>query len=174
MPLTVPSRVRRICHVMSVACGLGALALPLAGAWGAWNYQDLVGSPPPEGMAPSLVWQGVAAVLLSLPMIWVGVGLVRLAALFRDQARGLVFTDANADRVRVFGSCLVLGAVLNPVVQTLAILALTHGFPPGSRLIQIGLGLDDAVLATIGGGMAVLGWVMGEARRLSEDLEGIV
>jgi hypothetical protein len=116
----------------------------------------------------------VAALVLAAPMAIVGRGLLFMVALFRDHGAGRVFTAANAGRIRAFGLCLVVGALVKPVAHTLAVLALTHGFEPGTRLLQITLGLGDATLVALGGGMAVLGWVMGEARRLAEDVEAIV
>jgi hypothetical protein len=159
---------------MSFTCGAVALALPVFAAWDVTDPLALMGVAYPDGVAPSLFSNAVACVLLAAPAIVVGFGLVRMARLFKDQANGLVFTRVNANRIRSFGLCLFLGALLAPLARTLAVLALTIGFPEGSRLLQVSLYGEDAILLALGGGMAVLGWVMGEASRLAEDMDGIV
>ncbi|WP_413205444.1 DUF2975 domain-containing protein [Rhodospirillum sp. A1_3_36] len=159
---------------MSVASWALALGLPVFAAWGVTDPLALMGVTYPEEGASSLFQQAVAAVLLAAPVTVVGFGLVRMAWLFNDQAAGLVFTRENANRIRTFGLCLFLGALLTPLAHTLAVLALTIGFPVGSRLLQVSLTSRDFILLSLGGGMAVLGWVMGEASRLAEDMDGIV
>ena len=174
MQISVPARMRIVCRVMKGVCLGAALALPILAAYRAMDVAHLTGVAPPDGAAPSVAQFLIAGGILAVPTLIIALALVRLSTAFRDYARGDVFTRMNAVRLRGFGTALLIAALLQPVVHTLSVLVLTLGFPPGQRLFQLQIGTGDLAVAALGGGVAVVGWVMGEAARLAADVEQIV
>ena len=174
MTVSVPRRVRLVSRVMRGVCIAAALALPVAAAAAAADHEVLTGFPAPDGVGPVWIAVVLSGLVLALPMVVVGRGLFRLSRAFGDYARGAVFTQPNADRLRSLGNALLICAALQPVAHMLAVLILTVGNPPGQRLLQISIGSDELILAAMGAGIAVVGWVMAEAVRLAADAEQIV
>ena len=174
MQISVPARMRIVCRVMKGVCLGAALALPILAAYQATDVAHLTGAAPPAGVEPLVAQFLIAGGILAVPTLIIALALVRLSTAFRDYARGDVFTRVNAVRLRGFGTALLIAALLQPVVHTVSVLVLTFGFPPGQRLFQLHIGTGDLAVAALGGGVAVVGWVMGEAARLAADVEQIV
>jgi hypothetical protein len=95
-------------------------------------------------------------------------------ALFDAYRRGHVFTDDAPARLRRIGVSMLVLAALRPVTVALLGVILTWPNPPGQRILTLGVGLDDIMLATFGGLILAIGHVMAEAKRLSDDNRAIV
>ena len=64
----------------------------------------------------------------------------------------------------LIGWCLV-GILTDPLMS----IALTLHYPAGERMLSIGLGSPDLTALLVGGILAVITWVMDEARKLKDE-----
>jgi Protein of unknown function (DUF2975) len=109
-----------------------------------------------------------------LPMAVIVWMLYQAYELFDGYRLGRVFTEEAPVRLRRIGLSLLALALLRPVTTTLLGVVLTLSNPPGQRLLAIGIGIDDYMIAAIGGLLLVIGHVMVEAKRLADDNRQIV
>ncbi len=147
--------------------GLGLLALVTVAKTG-WLL-SLLEADGPELVtvtgATTLALQAVVLILL-LPPAYT---LLQVRHLFTHFAEGRIFDPAPALAIRRTGIgmlAMVAGGILaKPLVTVL----LTMGNPPGQRQVSVAVSADTYVLALFGGLMITLGWVLGEATRLSDE-----
>lgn len=95
-------------------------------------------------------------------------------ALFDAFRLGDVFTAEAPIRLRRIGFCIVALALLRPITSTMLGVILTWGNPPGQRILSLSLGIDDYMIAALGGLFLAIGHVMTEAARMAEDHRQIV
>ncbi len=179
-PNEPPNRLRRIGRIISIGSLVCAAAM-VASIPILWSDDHLiqrwVAWPSPLGTKPITinVDTRILGALLSLvgasPLLY---ALVQLSRLFSAFARGLVFEDRNAARIRAIGVALLIKTALSPLLQILTTLNLTINNPPTLRLV--GLELEASHLMTILGGLALMAFasVMREAARLSSENRGFV
>jgi hypothetical protein len=113
--------------------------------------------------------QAVAALIFAVPvglMIW---GLWHVRALFRDFARGRVFTGTAARHLQLFGVSVLLQGPLGPLIATALGIALSLGNPPGQRLLVLTLSSNDYFAVIVGGVLVAVAAVMREAARLADE-----
>lgn len=179
-PNEPPNRLRRIGRVVcigSLVCAAGmVVGIPIL-----WSNDHLIQRwiawPSPLGVKPITIHLDtrILGALLSLvgtsPLLY---ALVQLSRLFSAFARGLVFEDRNAGRIRAIGIALLIKTALSPFIQILTTLNLTINNPPTSRLV--GFELEAGHLMTVLGGLALMAFasVMREAARLSSENRGFV
>lgn len=130
----------------AVALTGGATQFPLAGAarWGFWA-------------------------LLALPLLLFLAGLWQVRRLFESYARGQIFTLAAARTIRRAGVIALAIVPVQILVNTLSVLLLTAANPPGQRQLAIGVSSTELAVVVIGMTLIVMGWVMGEAVRISDE-----
>ncbi len=107
--------------------------------------------------------------LMAFPLAVTLYGLWHARLLFTSYEKGEVFTGRAAGHIRLVGLAMLINAILSPVVHTLGSILLTYDNMAGSRAIAISLSSDTYSLLLTGGLLIVIGWVMREAARLSEE-----
>jgi DUF2975 family protein len=179
-PNEPPNRLRRIGRIVSIGSLVCAAAM-VASIPILWSNDHLihrwVAWPSPLGMKPITIHLDTR--LLGALLSFVGASpllyaLAQLSLLFSAFARGLVFEDRNAARIRAIGIALLIKTALSPLIQILTTLNLTINNPPTSRLV--GFELEVGYLMTVLGGLALMAFasVMREAARLSSENRGFV
>lgn len=117
-------------------------------------------------------WRALLAGLL--PTLVGGYALWRLWQLCDRYARGDVFGAVTVRLLGQFARGLLALAIAGIATRTLMGLALTWDFPPGQRMLVIGIGSNDYVLLLFGVVLVAITQVMQRAARLAEDNAGIV
>lgn len=113
--------------------------------------------------------QAVAGLITTVPvgvLVW---GLFHVRALFRDYARGAVFTAAAAQHLRRFGVSVMLQGPLGPLTATALALALSLANPPGQRLLVLTVSINDYVALVVGGVLVAVAAVMREAVQIADE-----
>ncbi len=111
----------------------------------------------------------VLLLVLSLPLCVTLYGLWNLRLLFDAYARGEVFAPAPAIHIRNVGMSMLVNVVLSVLVHSIGSVVLTIDNPAGSRQLTISISSDTYLLLLMGGLLVVIGWVMREAARISEE-----
>ncbi|MCY6379599.1 DUF2975 domain-containing protein [Hoeflea prorocentri] len=107
--------------------------------------------------------------LLALPLGVSLYGLWNIRMLFDCYARGEVFSPAPAAHIRNVGLAMLVNVVLTALVHSLGSLVLTLDNPPGTRQLSVTASSDTYLLLLLGGLLLVIGWVMQEAARISDE-----
>jgi len=92
-----------------------------------------------------------------------------LIRLFRLYEAGQIFSADNVSCFRRLSRVLMAWCLVGILSDPLFSVALTLHHPPGERILSIGLGSPDLTALLIGGILAVISWVMDEARTLKEE-----
>jgi len=96
-------------------------------------------------------------------------GAYYLMLLFRLYEQGLIFREANVRCFRNLSRVLIWWFAVGIAHKSLLSIALTLHHPPGQRMITVELGSPDLTALLLGAILAVIAWVMEEARKLQED-----
>ena len=107
--------------------------------------------------------------LMAFPLAVTLYGLWHARLLFASYERGEVFTSTAAGHIRLVGLAMLINAILSVAVHTLGSILLTYDNMAGSRAIAVSFSSDTYSLVLTGGLLIVIGWVMREAARLSEE-----
>ncbi len=174
------ARVRKASRVLKLMTTLGAIglsgaALAIAAVPG-W-FDPIVHQTFPElGIQGPIVPAKRAGMigLMALPMAVALFGLWHVRLLFGSYERGEIFTGAAARHIRLVGLAMAVNAVVSLLVHTLGSVLLTYDNAPGTRQLSISLSSDQYMLLLTGGLLIVIGWIMGEAARLSDEHRQIV
>lgn len=108
-------------------------------------------------------------VLLAFPVGVTLYGFWHARLLFASYEKGEVFTSRAASHIRLVGLAMLTSAVLSVAVHTLGSVLLTYDNAAGSRAVVVSVSGDTYLLLLAGGLLIVIGWVMREAARLSEE-----
>lgn len=92
-----------------------------------------------------------------------------LIRLFRLYERGQIFSADNVGCFRRLSRALMAWCLVGILIDPFMGIALTLHHPPGERILYVGLGSPDLTALLIGGILAVISWVMDEARKLEEE-----
>jgi Protein of unknown function (DUF2975) len=109
-----------------------------------------------------------------LPTVVGSYALWQLWQLCGRYARGDVFGVATVRMLGRFARGLLAFAVCGIVTRTLMSLALTWDFPPGQRVLMIGLGSNDYLPLLFGVVLVAITQVMQQAARIAEDNAAII
>ncbi|MFA5902142.1 MAG: DUF2975 domain-containing protein [Hyphomicrobium sp.] len=182
MPLKFPAvgPLGRLSALMCVVVAVGGALAEIALAW-VWLTPSWVEA----YVVPHLALRGVpvafdlttrlmAFAASMIPMAVLLYLLHQAYALFDAFRIGNVFTTEAPIRLRRIGSCIVALAILRPLTATLLGLILTWSNPPGQRILALSLGIDDYMIAALGGLVLAIGHVMAEAARIADDNRQIV
>lgn len=170
----------RLSALMCVVVAVGGALAEIALVW-VWFTPSWVEA----HVVPHLRLQGVPVALdgaarltafaaSMIPMTVLLYLLHQAYALFDAFRIGNVFSTDAPVRLRRIGSCIVALAILRPLTSTLLGLILTWTNPPGQRILALSLGIDDYMIAALGGLVLAIGHVMTEAARIAEDNRQIV
>lgn len=118
-----------------------------------------------------VVWSNrlLAAVVSLLPTAAVVYGLSALIRLLRLYQAGRIFSLENVACFRKLGRSMIMLAGAGFLSTPLLGLALTFNWPPGRRLLTIGLTSNEILALLVGGVILLISWVMDEGRLLAED-----
>lgn len=167
-------RIQRTSKVMAGLCLAGAVLLP-AGVVAYWAVSPL-GALAGDARVP-LSWLGdfgpvqrlLGALSSVLPVAVLAWGLLRLRGCFLGFARGALFAGYSVRGFRDFALALTATSLLGILAHTLVGLLLSWGAPGGQKQLAVSLSSDMLMMLCIGGTMAVVGWVLGEAADLAEE-----
>ncbi|WP_431265551.1 DUF2975 domain-containing protein [Roseateles chitinivorans] len=95
--------------------------------------------------------------------------LLCLWRLFGAYLRGEVFTDGATRHLRRLGQSVTAMALVMPLTDTVTILALTLGNPPGQRMLSVHLGSQHYVVLLLGLVLTAMAMVMREAQRMAQE-----
>ena len=110
----------------------------------------------------------VLLLMLSLPLAVTLYGLWNVRLLFGAYARGEVFSPIPAAYIRNVGAAMLANVILSVLVHTIGSVVLTIDNPAGSRHLTVSLS-SNTYLLLMGRLLVVIGWVMSEAVRLSDE-----
>lgn len=165
-----------MCVVVAVGGALAEIALAWVWLTPAWLEAHVVPHLGLRGVPVALdISTRLAAFAASMVPMAVLLYLLHQAYQLFDAFRiGNVFTTDAPVRLRRIGSCIVALALLRPLTSTLLGLILTWTNPPGQRIVALSLGIDDYMIAALGGLVLAIGHVMVEGMRLADDNRQIV
>ncbi len=118
-------------------------------------------------VTPQLRWAVATALLPAVALTLFG--LTQLWKLFDDYARGHVFTETAALRLRRLGIVAMLVGVVKPLTGAALSLVLSWHNPPGERALTLSLSSDDYVSLLAGAVLLAIASVMREATRLAQE-----
>ncbi len=181
-PLKFPAigPLGRLSAVMCVVVAAGGALAELALAWvwltPTWVEAYVVPHLSLQGVPVALDWTTrlTAFAASMVPMAVLLYLLHQAYGLFDSFRTGNVFTSLAPIRLRRIGWCIVALAVLRPLTATMLALVLTWGNPPGQRILALSIGIDDYMIAALGGLVLAIGHVMTEAARIADDNRQIV
>ncbi len=107
--------------------------------------------------------------LMAAPLAITLYGLWHLRLLFAAYRDGRIFGDEAPAHLFKVGLAMAGNAASVIIVHSLGSLILTWDNPPGSRQFAINLSSDSYTLILTGGLLIVIGWVMREAARISDE-----
>lgn len=107
--------------------------------------------------------------LLCVPLTVTFYGLWNVRMLFDCYARGRVFQPEPATYIRRVGLAMLANVVVSVLIHAAGSVLLTHDNPAGSRQLSVTVSSDTYLLLLLGGLLVVIGWVMQEAARISDE-----
>lgn len=175
-------RIRKASRRLELACLVLTVISPLT-VISYWAFFDYL---PPEARAmvhtaaasPDYppIWsnQLLAIVVTLLPTAAVVYGLSALIRLLRLYQAGRIFSLENVACFRKLGRSMIMLAGASFLSNPLLSLALTFNWPPGRRMVTLGLSSNQILALLVGGVILLISWVMDEGRLLAEDNAMIV
>lgn len=170
----------RLAATMCFAVAIGGALAELLLAW-VWLSPHLVETlvAPHVGLGTAPVTADATARLLGFlvsmaPLSVLFYALHQAYELFDSFRLGNLFTGDAPLRLRRIGFSMLTLAVLKPITDALLSMVLTMGNAESQRMLVIGLGIDDYMIAVFGGLILAIGHVMVEAGRIAEDGRSII
>lgn len=174
------NRIRRLSLIMQGVVILGALFAELGLAW-VWLSPAIIESfvlPRLELSSADIVLDGrtrlFGFLISSLPLTVVFYALYQAFCLFAGYRRGEIFTVRAAERLRHIALAVVAAVFMSPFVQAALSAALSFGAAPGKRAITMSFSLQDYLVATLGGLLLAIAYVMAEAVRIEKENREII
>lgn len=167
------SRIRRLARAVRLLSLLGAATLLLIPPL-FWSRPDWVTQVAQRHwgvlqlqLDAAARWAGLASSALPVAVgLW---ALWEVWRLFGCFAGGELLARRPAAHLRRLGLALIAQAVALPLAQTLAVLALTFGNPPGQRQLLFYLSSDHYLSLLFGLVLLALAMVMHEAARVADE-----
>ena len=181
LPVSKPmDRIRRLSLIMQGAVIVGALFAELALAW-VWLSPEIIETLvlPRLGLSPAEIVLDARArtfgfLISSLPLTVVFYALYHAFCLFAGYRRGEIFTVRAAERLRHIALAVVGAVFMSPFVQAALSAALSFSAAPGKRSITVSISLQDYLVATLGGLLLAIAYVMAEAVRIAKENREII
>ncbi|MEO3691253.1 hypothetical protein [Roseateles paludis] len=166
-------RIRRLAFWVRLMCVVGALAvvfLPFV----FWAQADWVAQVLRDEWRLPLVQMDLASRLGGLAASLIPAGFIvyvcwHMWALFGCFAEGELLARTPAEHLRRLGLGLTLLAAAQPISQTLVVLAVTLGNPPGERRLWFGLSSTHYLVLLFGLLLLALAQVLLEGSRVAEE-----
>jgi hypothetical protein len=110
----------------------------------------------------------------AVPLVLFIVALWSARQFFNCYVSGELFpARASANLTRI-GKLFLALAILGPVIRTLAVLVITWTNPPGQKQLVLSFSTSDGLLIILSGLLLMVGHILAEANRLSEDNRQII
>lgn len=110
-----------------------------------------------------------AAAVVAVPLMVVLYGLWAVRALFREFARGQVFTERAARHLQTFAVTVFVQAPLGPLTSAGLSVAISLVNTGGERMHAITFSLEDYLFLIVGGVLFAVARVMHEAAELADE-----
>lgn len=107
--------------------------------------------------------------LAAFPITLVFYGLWHLRLLFVAYRHGRIFSDEAPDHLLKVGLAMAGNALAAMILHPLGSLILTYDNLVGSRHLSVSMSSNTYTLILTGGLLIVIGWVMREAARISDE-----
>ncbi|WXL27152.1 hypothetical protein WG219_06790 [Ectopseudomonas mendocina] len=110
------------------------------------------------------------------PVLISVLGLILTGLFFRRLAKGELWTRRNASTLVYIGLLSILELLLQPVLSTLEGLVLSMNLPEGERVLSVSVGFSSEAAYTLVKAIFLcsFGLIMGEARKLDEEVKSII
>jgi hypothetical protein len=167
--LATVRRIARWVRALTLLAGVVLVSLPLA----FWLEPEVLANAlsamprPASPLTPTTRFVAAAALLPLVAMVLFG--LQQLWKLFDGYARGQVFTEMAAMRLRRLGIVMMLVCLVKPLTGAVMSVILSWHNPPGQRALTLGLSSDDYVSLLSGAVLLAIASVMREAARLAQE-----
>ena len=170
-----PNSLKRIRKVSNVFCWLARLGLVALASLAIWTLArpDWVAETArlstqgPTTLGPNT--QLALQLTLLIALIAPAYTLLQINNLFSFFGQGKIFGIDPADAIRRIGIGLLIMSIFSVASRTAFVVILTFNNPPGQRALSINLSSDSYGFVLFGGLFITLGWVLGEAAKLSEE-----
>ncbi|CAH2602227.1 conserved membrane protein of unknown function [Rhodovastum atsumiense] len=178
---TTPSRhVRRLSLLLSLACLVAILALPVLviGKWATAEPTELYrmvvaanGSAPVANLPDRLdAWQRVLGVMLAMvPCAFTMLALGHARRCFGLFARGVCFDHRIVSALRGFAGGITLSVGLEFLMQAPLSALLSWHNPVGHRFITFGIGTEPVQSLLFAGAVWIIAAVMASAEALAQE-----
>lgn len=117
----------------------------------------------------SILILGICYVLALVPLALYLAGLLAMRRLMALFEKGFVFTERAAFEITRIGWYVALIAPVSIGCMTLGSVLLTWGNGPGQRALNFQLGVGDILALSYGGLLIIIGVVMQEAAKISDE-----
>ncbi len=174
------ARIKALAKFLHVAATLALTALPIIivlavsiGSAGVDNLRESYA----EVQLPDVIGTGTLVSVRVLEMVEIAIiayVLWQMRELFGFYKAGETLSARCAAQILRIGQGLVTLGVYGILSNTVIVLVLTLGNPPGSRTLSISFTDGDVGVMMAGGLMVVIGWVMREAVTAAEENRSFV
>ena len=168
-------RLMRFARAMEITTVVGIVLITLLAALGAyiphWTHNIALAKLGQAGIGLPItpLGQVYAAIVLALPVGVMLYGLFAVRRMFREFARGQVFTETTARHLQTFAATVLAQAPLGPLTAAGISAALSVRNPPAERAITIAFSINDYFALLVGGVLFAAATIMREAARIAEE-----
>lgn len=141
-----------------------------------WLFINVIPNQMQNGILPNYAQLPLPAqarlmgfIVSMLPAAIAMYGTWTMVRLFRLYEMEQIFRKANVRCYRDISRALIIWCVARFISEPLMSIALTLHYPPGQRLLVLGLNSVDITALLVGLVLAVIAWVMDEGRKLQEE-----
>ncbi len=110
----------------------------------------------------------------AVPLAFFIAALLAARRFFTCYVSGELFPQNSSAEISRIGKLFLILAILGPIIRMLAVLIMTWTNPPGQKQFVLSLSTNDGLLIILSAILLMVGHVLAEARRLSEDNQQIV
>jgi len=106
-----------------------------------------------------------------LPLSALTYGLVNIRKIFSFYRQGIIFSFEHVSLFRKTAKALLFWVLFSILYESAKSVLFSMGNPPGSRVINVGLGSSEITTLIVAGIVFLIAWVMDEGRILTEENE---
>ena len=179
---TAPGSAKKISALAKrmSALSLGVGILCLGGFVLVWTNASWAGSalrqwwPEATGFEITAGNRAMLMFITAIPLALLLLALWQIKRFFDGYRSGDLFPKSSGRLLRSVGALFVALAIINPMIRTLTMLVLTWNLGEGKKQLMISLSSTDLVLVMLAGLLVMIGHVLAEASRLSDDNQQII
>ncbi len=180
------SRIQRVSRIMQGICTFLIWVLPVyvIGVWFIFDEALLqhitkLGHVEPHLTIFSITTFSITTRILGclvsmVPMAISIFGLFHLGHLFRLFGQGEIFGSENVHELLIVTRSLFAYGIATPIIGAVLSVIVTMNNPPGEKQLAFGIGTDDLTIFFIATVSLIIGWVMAEGHKISEENAQIV